>query len=393
MILIYARKTRLQPYRAIDYLAPMKTDPRLTPLAASLPATVPFVGPETQERARGTAFTARLGANELGFGPSPKAISAMQDASKDAWMYADPENHDLRQALAAHHGCNPANIAIDAGIDTLLGLLVRLMVEQGTGVVTSAGAYPTFNYHVAGFGGHLHTVPYTADHEDPDRLIAEAVRTNAKLIYIANPDNPMGSYHSGATIERMVQAVPDDSLLILDEAYIECAPADAIPEISPDDPRVIRMRTFSKAYGLAGARVGYAIAHPALVDAFNRVRNHFGMNRISQAAALAALQDQAHLHKTLTNIAKSREQIAAIAAENGMNALPSATNFVTVDTGHDEHYAKALVSALSAEGIFVRMPFVAPQSRCIRISTGPQADMDALSTALPSALRGLATTS
>jgi len=165
----------------------MTHDPRLTPLAASLPASVPFVGPETQERARNQPFIARLGANESVFGPSPKAIAAMQKAASETWMYADPESHDLRHAIAAHHDIDPAHIMVGEGIDT------------GDAVVTSAGAYPTFNYHVAGYGGDLHTVPYAGDFEDPDRLIAKAQEVHAKLIYFANPDNPMGSWHGPET--------------------------------------------------------------------------------------------------------------------------------------------------------------------------------------------------
>ena len=164
----------------------MTDDPRLTPLATSLPATVPFVGPEAQERARGQAFKARLGANESVFGPSPKAIAAMQAAASGAWMYGDPESHDLRQALARHLAMDPAHIMIGEGIDGLLSLVVRLFVGAGEPVVTSAGAYPTFNYHVAGFGGALHSVPYTGDREDPERLIAKAKEVGAKLIYFAN---------------------------------------------------------------------------------------------------------------------------------------------------------------------------------------------------------------
>ncbi len=143
------------------------TGPRYTPLATSLPATVPFVGPEAQERTRGRRFAARLGANESVFGPSPGAVAAMAAAAGEAWMYGDPEMHDLRAALAAHHGVPPANIIVGEGIDGLLGLLVRLLVGPGDAVVTSDGAYPTFNFHVAGFGGVLHKVPYRSDHEDP----------------------------------------------------------------------------------------------------------------------------------------------------------------------------------------------------------------------------------
>ncbi len=134
--------------------------PTLTVLAQSLPASVPFVGPETQERLMGRPFVARLGANESAFGPSPKAIAAMQKAAGEVWMYGDPESYDLRQALAKNHNVPADCIIVGEGIDTLLGVLVRLYVGRGDAVVTSAGAYPTFNYHVAGFGGVLHKVAY-----------------------------------------------------------------------------------------------------------------------------------------------------------------------------------------------------------------------------------------
>lgn len=364
----------------------MTNDPRLTALAASLPATVPFVGPETQERDRNSVFKARLGANENVFGPSPRAIEAMQKAAQDLWMYADPENHDLRHALADHHGIDADNIMIDAGIDTLLGVLVRLLIGAGDAVVTSAGAYPTFNYHVAGFGGVLHQVPYTGDYEDPERLIAKAKEVGAKLIYLANPDNPMGSHHAAQTITRLIANVPDGALLILDEAYIEFAPEDAAPKWEPDDPRVIRMRTFSKAYGLAGARVGYAVGAKPLITAFNKVRNHFGMNRASQAGALAALEDQSWLQNIQSSVATARETIGRIALKNGLIPLPSATNFVAIDCGQDGAFARKVLTELVSRGIFVRMPFVAPQDRCIRISCGTSADLAHFEAALPQAL-------
>ncbi|MEM6907018.1 MAG: aminotransferase class I/II-fold pyridoxal phosphate-dependent enzyme, partial [Pseudomonadota bacterium] len=139
----------------------------LTPLAAALPATVPFVGPEKQERDRGAPFLARIGANESVFGPSPHAIEAMAAAATGTWRYADPNNHDLRTALSAHLGIAPDALVIGEGIDGLLGLTVRLFAGPGDRVVTSAGAYPTFNYHVAGFGAVLETVPYAEDAEDP----------------------------------------------------------------------------------------------------------------------------------------------------------------------------------------------------------------------------------
>lgn len=362
------------------------THARYTPLTQSLPATVPFVGPETQERAKGAGFAARLGANENVFGPSPAAISAMQAAASDIWMYGDPENHDLKQALAALHGIQPEHIIVGEGIDGLLGYLVRMIIGQGDIIVTSHGAYPTFDFHVAGFGGELVKVPYAGDHEDPVALIEKAAEVGAKLVYLANPDNPMGTWHGASVIADMIDAVPEGCLLILDEAYVEFAPEGTAPPLTPDDPRVIRFRTFSKAYGMAGARVGYGIAHPELITSFNKIRNHFGVGRISQAGALAALRDQNYLLQTVAKVTAARQRIDQIAQANGLSTLPSATNFVAIDCGQDATYAKRVLDALISLNIFVRMPFVAPQNRCIRISAGRPQDLDLFEQALPEAL-------
>jgi histidinol-phosphate aminotransferase len=362
------------------------THTRFTKLAESLPATVPFVGPEAQERASGTAFQARIGANENAFGPSPRALLAMAESLKDIWMYGESENHDLRAALAAHHGCGPEHIMVGEGIDGLLGYLVRLMIEPGDAVVTSDGAYPTFNYHVAGFGGVLHKLPYRDDHEDLPALLKKARETGAKLVYFANPDNPMATWHRGADVLKALEGLPEGCLLVLDEAYIEFAPEGTAAPIEINDPRVIRMRTFSKAYGLAGARVGYALGAAPLILAFNKIRNHFGMNRTSQIGALAALQDQDYLAQTRRNVSAARAQIAEIAAANGLVSLPSAANFVAIDCGQDGAFAKAVLDGLIKRGLFVRMPFVAPQNRCIRVSCGTEADLAAFAAALPDAL-------
>ncbi len=362
------------------------TRPRYTPLVASLPATVPFVGPETQERALGKPFAARLGANENVFGPSPRAVAAMKKAVAGVWQYGDPENFDLKAALASHHRVPAENIVVGEGIDALLGYLCRMVLEPGDKVVTSAGAYPTFNFHVAGFGGELITVPYKGDHEDPVALIEKATECGAKLIYLANPDNPMGTRHPANVIAAVIAAVPDGALLVLDEAYLEFAPEDTAPALDPDDDKVIRFRTFSKAYGMAGARVGYGVGAAGLIDSFNKIRNHFGMCRISQAGALEALADQRYLTQTIQNVSDARDRIGVIAAENGLVALPSATNFVAVDCGSDGAFAKRVLDALVARGIFVRMPFVEPQNRCIRLSAGTEADLDLFAAALPDAL-------
>ncbi|MCO5146439.1 MAG: pyridoxal phosphate-dependent aminotransferase [Aquamicrobium sp.] len=360
--------------------------PALTALAAELPATVPFVGPEAQERSRGRPFRARIGANESGFGPSPKAVAAMQAAATDVWKYGDPESHDLKAALAAHLGVGAGNIAIGGGIDGLLGLIVRLHVEKGQPVVTSLGGYPTFNYHVAGYGGRLVTVPYVDDREDLDGLLAAVRRENAPLLYLANPDNPMGTWWEASEISRLIEALPETTMLVLDEAYGETAPASAIPPLDVARPNVLRMRTFSKAYGLAGMRCGYAVGESAAIRAFDKVRDHFGMCRMTQAAVLAALADGDHLGKVLDEVAASRARIAEIVGESGLSSLPSATNFVAVDCGGDGAFALRVLQELIERDIFVRKPAAPRLDRCIRISAGPAAEMDALAEAFPLAL-------
>lgn len=359
-----------------------------TPLVRSLPATVPFVGPETQERATGRIFRARIGANENGFGPAPSVQQAMREGASEVWKYADPENHDLREALARHHGLKADNITVGEGIDGLQALTVRQIVTPETSVVTSLGAYPTFNFHVSGHGGRLITVPYRDDKEDLEALLAAARRENAAIVFLANPDNPMGSWYGGAEIEAFARALPETTMLVLDEAYIETAPADAAPELRAliDLPNVLRMRTFSKAYGLAGLRCGYAIGNSDSIISFDKVRNHFGVNIMAQIAALAALEDQAYLGTVCARIDAARKRIADIGRQNGLEPLPTATNFVTLDCGRDANFATALLQELGERGVFVRMPGVTPLNRCIRISCAPDDVLEIFEQELPGAL-------
>jgi histidinol-phosphate aminotransferase len=276
---------------------------------------------------------------------------------------------------------------VGPGIDGLLGLICRLTLEPGAAVVTSLGAYPTFNFHVAGNGGTLTRVPYLRDHEDPIGLLDAARTSGARLLYLANPDNPMGSHHPAAVIEEMVAQLPETTLLLLDEAYADLAPPGTVPSIPADHPQVIRLRTFSKGYGLAGCRVGYAITNPELALAFDKIRDHFGMARVSQAGALAALADQVWLAEVKRRTLAARARVTAIADQNGLRPLPSATNFVTIDCGRDGDFARRVLEGMAARGVFIRMPGVAPLDRCIRISLGDDAAMDIVAETLPLALK------
>ncbi|MCC7250366.1 pyridoxal phosphate-dependent aminotransferase [Hyphomicrobium sp.] len=360
--------------------------PPLTRIIRELPKLVPFVGPEAQERARGRPFAARLGANESLFGPSPAAIRAMAEAAAENWKYSDPENHDLREALALHHGVSADNVVIGEGIDGLLGLAIRAAAEPGAVVVTSDGAYPTFNFHVAAQGAKLVKVPFRDDREDLEALLAAVRLHKAAVLYVSNPDNPMGSWWPAADLARLIEALPDGVLLLLDEAYCDTAPADAIPPIDVSNPQVLRLRTFSKAYGLAGARIGYALGEADLIAVFEKVRNHYGINRVGQIGALAALNDQPYLTEAVGKIGRARERITDIARSNGLMPLPSAANFVTIDCGADGLFARAVLDELLARDVFARKPGVAPLDRCIRISCGRDEDLAVLAQILPQSL-------
>ncbi|KXF78235.1 histidinol-phosphate aminotransferase [Paramesorhizobium deserti] len=362
------------------------TTPHFTPLVASLPSTVPFVGPETLERRRGRPFSARLGANESGFGPAPSVIAAMREAAGDVWKYGDPENHDLKQAIAAHLGVSARNVSAGPGVDCLLGLVVRQYINPGDAVINSLGGYPTFNYHVAGFGGRLVTVPYRDDRGDLGALLDAVKRENAPLVYLANPDNPMGTWLEADAIQSFIEALPETTLFILDEAYGETAPASAIPPLDVDRPNVLRMRTFSKAYGLAGMRCGYVVGASEQITAFDKIRDHFGISRMTQVAALAALADQIYLRQVVGEIAAARRRIEEIAAANGLRTIPSATNFIAIDCGRDGAFAQRVLEGLIERDIFVRKPAAPVLNRCIRVSVGPRAELDLFEERLPLAL-------
>lgn len=365
------------------------TRPPFTPIIEALPATIPFLAPEAIERRTGIPMRARLGANESGFGPSPKVVEAIARAASGVWTYGDPENHDLRVALGEKLDLDIDAITIGEGIDGLQGLICRLFVAPGDRVVTSLGAYPTFNYHVAAQGGELVSVPYRDDREDLAALAAEAAKGQTRIVYLANPDNPMGTWWDARAVEAFVDAIPAQTLVVLDEAYGETAPQGTMPPMSFRRPNLLRLRTFSKAYGLAGLRVGYCMGEPSIISAFDRIRNHFGVNKIGQIAARAALDDTGHLEDTIAKIARARGLIDDFATELGLATIPSATNFVAIDCGHDGIFAQNVLEGLAKRGVFVRKPAAPVLSRTIRMSVGPDAELAIARDALAETLAAL----
>lgn len=337
-----------------------------------MPDLVPFVAPEALEARLGVKFRLRMGANESAFGPSPRAVEAMR--AVPVAHYGDPQSLALREALGARYEIEIDRITVGVGIDELLILLCRAFVDPGDHVVTSFGSYPTFEFAAMGAGGELLRVPYREDAPHLEAL-AEAARTHrAKVVYLANPDNPSASFFLPNEIARFRAALPEGCLFILDEAYADFVPDSQLAPI--DDSPVVRLRTFSKAHGLAGARVGYALGNPTIGKALDKVRPHFGVNGVGQAGALAALGDDAHLQSVIAATHAGRQQLAQIAGEAGLPPRFGWTNFVLMDAG-SKAAADALLDRLLRAGVFVRKPSQPPLDRFIRVSVG-RAEQNAL---------------
>lgn len=345
---------------------------RPTPAIEAIPSTTPFVGPEQLMRETGQPALVRLGANESAFGPSPKAVAAMAAELERLCWYGDPESLDLRDAISENHGCSPEQIVVGSGIDELMGLAVRAFVAPGGVALTTRGTYPTFNYHVVGYGGELAYAKYCDDGTpDLDALIETARARRPAIVYLANPDNPGGRFVRRDEVARFYEALPHDSLLLLDEAYADFVDSsDLLPECFED--RLVRMRTFSKAYGMAGARIGYALTTQRSVATFQKIRLHYGINRNAQIGALASIGDDEFRSWVVRETAVAREEYYALARSIGRGYIESQTNFVCIDMG-SEPAARRVVDELLSRGVWIRKPAAPPLDRYVRVSAGTEA--------------------
>jgi histidinol-phosphate aminotransferase len=358
---------------------------RPTPAVEAIPATTPFIGPEQLMRETGQRELVRLGANESAFGPSPKAVAAMAAELPRLSWYGDPESLDLRDALSAKHGCAPAQIVVGSGIDDLMGLAVRAFVAPGDPALMTRGTYPTFLYHVAGYGGRASFVPYRDDGTpDLDTLLAYARAQVPRIVYLANPDNPSGRFIPREAMLQFYEALPHDSLLLLDEAYADFVGAGELLPLLFED-RIVRLRTFSKAYGMAGARIGYALSTERNIATFQKIRLHYGINRNAQIGALAALGDSEFAAYVVAETARAREDYYAVARELGARYIESRTNFVCIDMG-DVRRAERVMNDLLRRSVWVRKPGAPPLDSYIRVSAGTEPMRRAFAAALQDAL-------
>ncbi len=329
----------------------------------------------------------KLDSNENPFGPSPSAVKAMQAVLADSSKYPDDDASTLRLKLAKQHGVNIEQVLVTGGLTEFLGMLARTFLAYGLNAVTSERSFIVYRLAAQAANAHLIEVPMRQDSFDLQG-IAAAVNQNTRIIFLANPNNPTGTVLTADEVDLFLSRLPENVVTVLDEAYYEFAADFASKRGVPysrslDCVRagrnVVVLRTFSKVHGLAGLRVGYGIAQAELIARISRQRAMYSVSNLAQAAALAALEDSAHISKAVENNTGQSERLVRGISELGYAAADTWANFLYCQLGQD---AKSFAERLQGEGIAVRAldQWGAPQA--IRITIGTPEQNDALLKAL-----------
>ena len=338
------------------------------------------------ERELGISGIVKLASNENPLGTSPKAVAAMQEAIKTIALYPDGNGYELKDALAKRYGIQHANLVLGNGSNDLLELASRAFLAPGDVAIYSAHAFAVYALATQAVGAQGITVPAKEFGHDLDGMLKAAVEHKAKMVFIANPNNPTGTYLSANALLGFMQALPDHVLVILDEAYNEYLPPaqryDSVSWLKKHSNLVIS-RTFSKAYGLAGLRVGYAMANEQIIDMMNRVRQPFNVNSIAQAAALAALQDTDFVTRTYNLNQQGMQQITAGLSKLGLSYIPSYGNFISFRIGG----ATAMYRRLLELGVIVRPVANYDMADYLRVSIGLEIENDKFLAALQQAIK------
>lgn len=329
----------------------------------------------------------KLSANENPLGPSPLAVEAMTRAAWEAHRYPDSTCRALRRALSERMDVPAEQIVVSNGADSVFTLVAQAMLEPGTPVAIPATTFATYEIAARVARADVWRVPMAGWSVDAGAL-SDALRRGARMAFVANPNNPTGTLLGPAELDLLVRAVPEGGLLILDEAYVEFA-GEAAPDslaLVRDGAPVLVVRTFSKAYALAGLRVGYAVGPRPVIDALWRVREVFATSRLAEAAALAALGDEAHLRRGLELVRAGRRQIYSALDRMGIEYVPSHANFVWIRTGVS---SSRLVPELARRGVLVRPGDYWGAPDWIRVTVGTAAQNDRFVRALEEALSHL----
>jgi histidinol-phosphate aminotransferase len=325
----------------------------------SLSPYVPGKPIEELQRELGLSDIIKLASNENPYGPSPQALDAMRRALEDSWLYPDGSGHALKQKLAAKLGVSASQITLGNGSNDVLVLLAEAFLKPGLEAIYSQYAFAVYPIAVQATGATGIVTPATpADSAMPLghdlAAMARAITPRTRLVFIANPNNPTGTWVPAAPLREFIAKVPEQALVVLDEAYFEYTQGmelqDGVAWLA-EFPNLVVVRTFSKAYGLAGVRVGYAISHATVADMLNRVRQAFNVSVVGLAGAAAALDDVAHLEKAVRIAVSERARVATRLARIGVRVLPTAGNFLMLHAGPK---AREKFDALLRKGVIVR---------------------------------------
>jgi histidinol-phosphate aminotransferase len=337
---------------------------------------------EDVQRELGLARVIKLASNEGPFGPLPAALEAMRAAAADLNRYPDGGTYRLHAALAERHGVALEEDCAGAGADGCIDMLSQGILDPGDEVVLGWPSFPSYVIYARKQGAEARLVPLRDLRYDLDALL-DAVTPRTKLVYICLPNNPTGTTNTRDELDAYFERVPDHVLTVVDQAYYEYIDRDDYPDAVErylkHGRRVVVLRTFSKIYGLAGERVGYAVGPPRCIAAMAKVRRPFDLTATAQLAAVASMGDDAEIARRRAVNAEGLERLDAILREHGLDPAPSVGNFVYVETGSD---ANELFERLLREGIIVRPLAGFGSPTAIRVSVGTPEELDEFAAAL-----------
>lgn len=312
----------------------------------------------------------KLASNENPIGPSPKAIAAVKKVLKDINRYPDGSCYYLREKLAEKLGVGPENLIFGNGSDEIMEIIVQTFMNQDEEAIIAEPTFLEYRLVVQASGAQIKTVPLVNFKYDLDGM-KRAVSGKTKVIFIANPDNPTGSYLTDREITKFIDGLSENIIVVMDEAYYDFVDAKDYPDTIKylKDRNVIILRTFSKAYGLAGLRIGYGLANAELIDCMNRVRQPFNVNMPAQVAALASLDDPQHLKKSVAAVFKGKKYLYRELDKMGLSYVPSQTNFILIDV---RRAGREVFERLLRYGVIVRDMEPYKLDNYIRVTVGIQ---------------------
>ncbi len=328
----------------------------MIPVSDNIKTLTPYVPGkpiDELERELGITGSIKLASNENPLGPSPKAIAAIKRTLEGLNRYPDGSGFHLCQALAKKYGVEPGRIILGNGSNELIELLVRTFVQAGDEVISAAPSFVVYPMITQAAGGANVVVPCRDYRHDLDAM-AERITQHTKIVFIANPNNPTGTMNTKDEMERFMSRVPDHVIVAVDEAYCEYVTHAEYPDsldILKEGGNVVVLRTFSKIYGLAGLRIGYAITTTEIAELLNKVRQPFNTNALAQIGAVAALADRKHVEKSIANNNEGRQFLHQSFGRLGISYIPTETNFIFFETALD---GRELYTALLKQGVIIR---------------------------------------